>query len=67
MINENYKYVDVPKNCISAKLPICPLCSNTNSTEIPLQTIKLCVDPPYRTECHDCQVWWESYKTKVRV
>jgi hypothetical protein len=65
------KYVDVPKYhegkvVMESKLEICPLCHDTKTVSTPLQTIKLSVDPEYRTECHKCKVWWYTYKTEFR-
>jgi hypothetical protein len=54
--------VKVPRNCLSSQLEICPLCNDTASVCTPSQTIKLCVDPPFRTECSKCKIWWTSYK-----
>jgi hypothetical protein len=60
------EYLNVPKNCISSRLEICPLCSDTKTVTTPSQTIKLSVDPEYRTECSKCDIWWNTYKTKFK-
>ena len=57
-------YIDVPRNCISSRLPICPMCGDTKCVEITQQAIKLSIDPSYRTECKKCNIYWESYKTR---
>ncbi len=67
MVRRYMKYLEVPKGCISSKLPICPICGDTKYVEIPQQTIKLSVDPPYRTECKKCDICWDSYKTKTKT
>ena len=61
-MTEDYSFIDVPRNCISSMLEVCPLCKDTKTTSIPAQTIKLTVDPPYRTECSKCGIWWYSYR-----
>ncbi len=66
-----YKYIDVPKyhegkRVIESNLEICPLCHDTKTVSTPLQTIKMIIDPEYRTECHKCKVWWYTYKTEFR-
>jgi len=63
----DYEYLDVPRNCIEAVIPICPLCRDTKSTEIPLQTVTLSIDAQYRTECHKCKIWWNTRRTKIEV
>ena len=60
------KYIEVPTNCISSTVEICPLCSNTKTVTTPAQTTKLSTNPSYRTECHECKAWWYTYKTEFR-
>tara|TARA_R110002051_G_C8434973_1_gene454050 strand:+ start:94 stop:387 length:294 start_codon:yes stop_codon:yes gene_type:complete len=65
------RYIDVPKyhegkRVIESNLEICPLCHDTRTVSTPLQTIKMIIDPEYRTECHKCKVWWHTYKTEFR-
>jgi hypothetical protein len=54
--------VKVPRNCISSRVEICPQCSNTKTVSTPAQTIHLTIDPPYRTECNKCDIWWTTYR-----
>jgi hypothetical protein len=67
MGTNDYQFLDVPRNCIEAVIPICPLCHDTKCTEIPLQTVILTIDAPYRTECHSCKRWWNTRRTKIRI
>jgi hypothetical protein len=60
------RYLEVPYHCISAQLEICPLCNDTKTVTTPLQTVKLSIDPEYRTECSKCDIWWKTYKKKLR-
>ena len=62
-----YRYVKVPRDCISSRVEICPLCSDTKTVSTPAQTTKLTIDPPYRTECIKCEIWWDTYRSNVRV
>lgn len=55
-------YLEIPLDCISSTVPICPLCNDTKTVTIPSQTVILTPNPPYRTECSKCNIWWESYK-----
>lgn len=64
---DTFVFLDVPryhdgKEILESKLTICPLCHDTKTVSIPLQTIKLSVDPEYRTECNKCKIWWHSYR-----
>lgn len=61
-----YEYVDVPRRCIESTLEICPRCHDTKTVSTPLQTIKLSVDPPYRTECSKCKIYWTTYRTEFK-
>lgn len=62
MFHDDYEYVDVPRGCIESVLLMCPLCSDTKSVRRPPQTIILTPNPPYRTECDNCEIWWETRK-----
>jgi len=77
MTDTEYKYIDVPryhknsfhtkgKRVIESILEICPLCHDTKTVSTPMQTIKMIIDPEYRTECHKCKVWWYTYRTEFR-
>ena len=66
-----WRFIDVPKyhegkRVIESNLEICPLCRDTKTVSTPLQTIKMIIDPEYRTECHKCKVWWYTYRTEFR-
>lgn len=64
-MEKSHSYIEVPKNCISSVLEICPKCGDTKTVSTPSQTIKLTPNPPYRTECGGCKIWWTTYKTAI--
>ncbi len=56
------RFVDVPEDCISVKLPICPECNDTKFVSTPPQTITLSANARnYKTECSKCKIYWKTY------
>ncbi len=56
------EFIDIPDDCISAKLPICPKCNDTKYVNTPPQTITLSTNARnYRTECSKCKIYWRTY------
>ena len=53
-------YFKLPLDHISRVVDICPICQNTKTVSTPIQAIKLSIDPEYRTECSECQIYWHS-------
>lgn len=65
--NQEYKYIEVPHNCIESVVEICPLCHDTKTVSVPSLCVKLEIDPSYRTECSKCKVWWYTHKKEFPI
>lgn len=62
---EDYEFIDVPDNCISKKLEICPKCNNTKSCG-PYDIYKILKDHYYKKyyyfRCDSCKIYWMTTK-----
>jgi hypothetical protein len=54
---ECHKYIEVPVNCISRYLEICPTCNDTKNVKLD-GTVTLAYPPDYMARCYDCNVCW---------
>lgn len=58
---DDFEYLDIGRT-IESVLLVCPKCHDTKTVSVPPQTIQTSVNPPYRTECSKCRIWWKTYR-----
>lgn len=63
----DYKEIDLPRDCISTKLDICPLCNDTKSSSEPYKTTKMSFYLEYMNYCDSCNVKWVTNFSQYRM
>jgi hypothetical protein len=57
-------YINIPRDCIEANLPICPECHDTKYITAD-KCIKLCNPPRQTLTCSKCKISWDMTYTSI--